>query len=216
MKRHDVQTYSSREGPSSAPMRTYTTDRSATDRSATDRSELGTVNTDILERLLPSVVERESEEEEDEEEEQDEDTKPKRSRDEVPDDEDEMLTRSSVSVEELVTLTIVELNKRLTGLSKAEVNKLKARRRTLKNRGYAQNCRSSKDEEEKRLKDEGDKLEKEIAELTQINDEKRKKVEDFKEKYLKLRKFAEDLKKKKNQEKQNEQMVSSSDGRDAG
>ena len=102
MKRHDVQTYSSREGPSSAPMRTYTTDRSATDRSATDRSatdrsatdrsELGTVNTDILERLLPSVVERESEEEEDEEEEQDEDTKPKRSRDEVPDDEDEMLT----------------------------------------------------------------------------------------------------------------------------
>ena len=87
MKRHDVQTYSSREGPSSAPMRTYTTDRSAT-----DRSELGAVNTDILERLLPSVVERESEEEEDEEEEQDEDTKPKRSRDEVPDDEDEMLT----------------------------------------------------------------------------------------------------------------------------
>ena len=57
-----------------------------------------------------------------------------------------------VSEEELTSLSIVNLNQRLSGLSKEEVNKLKARRRTLKNRGYAQNCRTTKDEEEKRLK----------------------------------------------------------------
>merc|ERR1712142_1040007 len=143
-------------------------------------------------------------EEEEEEDDEDFDIKPKRSRDEVPDDEDEMLRRSGVSVEELTTLTIVQLNKRLSGLSKEEVNKLKARRRTLKNRGYAQNCRTTKDEEEKRLKDEGDQLEREIAELIQNNEEKQKKIENFKQKYLKLQKFAEDLRKNRNEESQDE------------
>lgn len=191
-------------------MRTYNTERSATDESTTVK-----LNNGRLEPQLPSVVDRESEEEE-EEDDEDFDIKPKRSRDEVPDDEDEMLRRSGVSVEELTTLTIVQLNKRLSGLSKEEVNKLKARRRTLKNRGYAQNCRTTKDEEEKRLKDEGDQLEREIAELTQTNEEKQKKIENFKQKYLKLQKFAEDLRKNRNEESQDERVVSSSDGRDSG
>jgi hypothetical protein len=48
----------------------------------------------------------------------------------------------AVTDDELVTLTVRELNKRLRNLSKDEKLKYKQRRRLLKNRGYAQTCRS--------------------------------------------------------------------------
>jgi len=147
--------------------------------------------------FLPTLVNDDSEEGEEEEEvDEGKKSKKRKIKEEPADPELAVLQRVGVSVEELTTLSIIDLNKRLSGLTKEEINKLKAKRRTLKNRGYAQNCRESKDEEEKRLKTEGEELQKEISARKSSILEKRKQVEDFKRKYEQLKRFAEQLNEK--------------------
>ncbi|KAL4234312.1 hypothetical protein ACF0H5_005963 [Mactra antiquata] len=75
--------------------------------------------------------------------------------------------------EDLVTLPVRELNKRLQGLTKDEIQRLKQKRRTLKNRGYAQNCRSKRmlhktqlERTNNSLLDQIDALQRHVAVLT--------------------------------------------------
>ena len=74
--------------------------------------------------------------------------------------------RSDVKLDDkaLVTISTKELNRRLKkqGISKGRQKEIKCERRTLKNRGYASNCRISREKEEKRLEREIFNMRKEI------------------------------------------------------
>ncbi|GFR69855.1 transcription factor MafB [Elysia marginata] len=72
---------------------------------------------------------------------------------------------SVIDDEDLVMLPVRELNRRLQGQPKSEVQRLKQKRRTLKNRGYAQNCRSKRIQQKSELEHSNKSLLQQIAEL---------------------------------------------------
>lgn len=74
---------------------------------------------------------------------------------------------SSINISDLdlVTLPVRELNRRLQGYPKEEVLRLKQKRRTLKNRGYAQNCRSKRMLQKHELESTNKTLQQQIAML---------------------------------------------------
>lgn len=67
--------------------------------------------------------------------------------------------------EELISLQVRHLNKKLAGFPKPIVNKVKQRRRTLKNRGYAQSCRQKRLNQRNLLEGENEKLKQELRQL---------------------------------------------------
>lgn len=96
-----------------------------------------------------------------------------------------------ISDDELVALTVKELNKMLKGLPKDEMIKLKQRRRTLKNRGYAANCREKRLTQKEILEGEKDGLRAEVERLQRENDVVKLELSSLKNKYDALQRFAE-------------------------
>jgi len=97
-----------------------------------------------------------------------------------------------VSDDELASMNIKDLNRKLKerGIPKETIEKLKQRRRTLKNRKYATDCREKKDTEVQSLEEAKDNETDTIDSLEKENDELRDKLSKLKSHYLKLFDFA--------------------------
>lgn len=70
---------------------------------------------------------------------------------------------------QLINLSVKELNRRLLTCSKKTISELKHCRRTLKNRGYAKNCRIKRIAVKKTLIETNDKLKSEVEKLKEQN-----------------------------------------------
>ncbi len=81
---------------------------------------------------------------------------------------------------DLVNLPLRELNKRLRALPKQMAYNMKKRRRTLKNRKYAQNCRSKRLEQKSEMEIQNHHLKSEISRLGRV-------IEKFKNEVATLR-----------------------------
>lgn len=95
---------------------------------------------------------------------------------------------AAISDDELVTLSVRELNRQLksSGLTKEEIVRMKQRRRTLKNRGYAASCRNKRLEVKGGLEGERQKVLMDLKRLKDGNMSIRDEILDLQHKYEEL------------------------------
>ncbi|CAK9293149.1 unnamed protein product [Gordionus sp. m RMFG-2023] len=106
----------------------------------------------------------------------------------------EMVSLYGISDEHLVNLPVKDLNRLLKGMSKSEMFKLKQRRRTLKNRGYAASCRTKRVSVKESLEGNKTGLEKEVEQIRQHNSILKEELKAIKMKYVTLKKFSQENK----------------------
>ena len=95
-----------------------------------------------------------------------------------------------LSDDELVSMSVRELNQHLRGLSKEEVVRLKQRRRTLKNRGYAASCRIKRVTQKEELERQRVELQQEVEKLARENASMKLELDALRSKYEALQNFA--------------------------
>lgn len=89
----------------------------------------------------------------------------------------------------LVTLPVKDLNTILRGFTDDEIYRIKQRRRTLKNRGYAQNSRTKRVRQKEDLEVERQQLREDLEQLAKENDSLKRERDEARKKYDSLQKL---------------------------
>lgn len=101
-------------------------------------------------------------------------------------------TKTSVvlSDNELLNMSVPELNRHLRGLNKEEIRTLKQRRRTLKNRGYAASCRVKRLSQKEELDIKRQQLRLEVERIARENSIMTTELELLQRKFDDLERFS--------------------------
>ena len=93
---------------------------------------------------------------------------------------------NEISDDDLINLSVRELNRKLKGIPRAAMLRLKQRRRLLKNRGYAQKCRTRRVQQYRTLSEDNADLYKQINDLKNLVRSYKKQRDDYKHKYERI------------------------------